>query len=357
MRAVSVRPEDKGAEPELLPLLPLQAFALTAVLLPAWLGIQTSLLGGPGELIALVSLTLLPPVFAVQTVIQAVLRAARSRTRPTSTRSALAWTRGPLVLLLASGSAWELYQPRSQFELEVVSVEVRQGGLGTQVVRRERRLFDGPLEARWSLQVTDGQGAVREGSLARRLGGPRDEWRAVRYEVSVKEPGWSFDLLRREHNGTHEQGVAYLFQDGVRATESDRFTLVDSSEGRPALDEGLRERLARLPLPAEEWANLRVLRFDGDPTHAQDLVCEREDVLLVLSSGFSNRRQIVSKGPILVTGNASPSDLASARWIFFDDDSRPRGFEPVLAEQVFITGDRGSSEDFARPPIQVPGAR
>jgi hypothetical protein len=357
MVAVSdVRMADKGAEPALLPRVPLAAFALTAVLVPTWLGVQTSLLGGLGGLAAVVAVMfLLPPVLAVQTLVQLVLR-ARSRTRPTSTRAALAWTLGPVVLLLACWAAWDLHEARFQFEPEVVSAEVRQGDLVAQVVRREWRvadLDDGPYGAGWSLQVTDGQGVVREAALSSRDGIPR-EFRGVRYEVSVKEPGWSFDFLRREQDGRTERGVVYLFRDGLRARESEQFTLVDGSEGLPGLDDDLRERLARLPLPAEEWANLRVLRLDGDPTHTQDLVCEREDVLLVISPEVTNAGQLLSKGPILVTGRTWRSNVASARWIFFDDDSRPFGAEPVLAEQVFMTGDHGFSDDFTRPPTRVP---
>jgi hypothetical protein len=339
-----------------VPRLPLRAWALSAALLPAWAGLGTALRGGGdawGLSVIAALLFLVPPALLVQGLIQLVVRAVSSRW-PVSARAARAFTTVPLLLFLVVATVWSAYEARFQLAPEQVSeVALAPDGRSARVVRREAPKFelgDEPYRVSWLLRVTDVTGRVHEDEVEGRDADSLDHWRTVRYEVAWRATGDALDVV-------HESGtrsVAYVLPEGVRVVRSD-IVHIDDRAVFP-LDDDVRERLGRLPVPTDAWQNLSMVRLDQRAEGAS-FVCERADVVVVLGHEFRDG-QVMARGPILVTEGYTEDEVASGAWVFFDG-SKPWSLRRVIADRVFVTrepferADDGSSP----PPELVPARR
>lgn len=365
-RSVVVTGAKADCTVERLPWLPLRAWASTTLLLPGWFGLARAVEGGASVwgLAAIAGLIFcVPPTLLVQLVLQLALRVISARGRPVSVRFTRRATLAPLALLLLGMTVHEVYEARYRFAPKVVGRVVANDGARGEILRREEPRFelgDDPYLVTWVLRVTDSQGRVREGVIDREEASRLDGPRSTRYELAWRPAGDALEVVRRSGDGhPHARGVAYVFPAGVRAVWQQRDDVVRLDDRAAPLDDDVRERLSRLPLPAEAWQGLSMVRtddIDDGGGGATQWLCERPDVLVVVGPDRRGSGQVVTRGPILVMGDPSYGDLASGAWVFFDDETSPRGFlYPVLAERIFVTRAAFSGDDdVVRAPEVVP---
>jgi hypothetical protein len=84
--------------------------------------------------------------------------------------------------------------------------------------------------------------------------------------------------------------------------------------------------LARLGLATIEIDRLKTITVDGSYYGAQSthFVSNRTDVLVVLAPTFETHGDVIARGPILSLAHTM-GNLASATWVFADDNAFPRG--------------------------------
>lgn len=232
--------------------------------------------------------------------------------------SFLKWARGPQLL------------PPTTVSLPLSTPD---GSHSAQVWRHEQRAgIDGPpVNIRWKLQVT-GNGQPLECDVAYAPSKPEDlaTHRAVTFTLNWIVPGWSLAV----NPAAGSSGcTVYFLKGGLIPSCSSPMT-----DAPCPLTEPLRKKLQRLGRPAAELDQLQFLQLRGGdawPLPRHTFVNEREDVLLVLGPDFRTRANIVSRGPIILVGEANVGGaVGSAQWILVDDLAALR--MGVYSPQVYV---------------------
>lgn len=231
-------------------------------------------------------------------------------------------------------------------------VSTPDGSLSAQVWRRETQggsMGSPPIRYSWILQVASAGRTLECG-----IGGGADSQfdvaanRAVRFELTWMVPGWTLSVNSGPQRGGQ---VVYLLDNGLIPTYH-----ATPVTGTPLpLTKPLHAKLRRLNRPDSELERLRYVQLHGGFMGAlsKDFVNEREDVLLVAGPDFTTHGQIVSKGPIVLIGEAhAMGDIGSNQWVFADDYAMPRG--RVVAPEVYLADSAQARQaTLETPPVKI----
>ncbi|MEM7244751.1 MAG: hypothetical protein AAF533_05375 [Acidobacteriota bacterium] len=296
---------------------------------------------------------------------------------PTKSEQQAKATRGVTKWLMAAGLALLLGIPIShlgyRFASRVVCTASDGQGWSARILQSERKARKGHRRRNitLTLQLEGRWGDRREVELINKDFSPRGPVASRDHPVEL---AWSVPgrvVKYRVGSGRGEQlGEVHLIADGLRhvllpshrsprdPVQLPRFGVdVLSPDDAIPLDDDVRQRLARLPLPPEDWSALRMIRLEHHGFHHdQVFTCDDENVLLVFGPHYGVWVSAISRGPILVIGSARMRAPASDRWIFFDDYSHPWGEQESVAPAFFATrsGQRSGKKSFSRSPVVVP---
>ncbi len=242
----------------------------------------------------------------------------------------------PLAFLLLAVACFALRPRPVPGAPEAVSpvVATPDGAFTAQIWRHEEPGGGGwgeaPIRFKWLLSVT-GPTGTHECGVGMVGGGQLSEYdvegnRKVRGGVSWTVPGRILSVASGQGSTT-----VYVLDTCIVSMYAPPTPVTATSL---ELTPTLRSKLERLHLPAAEIDGLGYVQLRGQASGAQiDFFCERDDVLLVVGPGFKTPGHIVSKGPVLLIGEAECGGVASDKWVFIDDEAWPRG--RVVGTQVY----------------------